>query len=255
MGFRSVPYGRSLARLLLAGTLLVLVVSAIPRAHADDGVTVEVEVLGTSASPTPSATPTPTATASGSPTSTGSPTTTSSPSSSSSSGGTSTPSASGSTTPGGETSIGGVLFISGLTMSYTPSINPFDGRVDMRFTVRNAYRKAVDGKAIFWVTNWFGGTIGHEVEVPVNDIKPGETRVVTASVRGVGQWGVLTGHATFVPPKFLDSVTLTAVTRTDTVVYIPWLPVVCLAGGSAFWFAVRRRGAWYEIFAAIGGRR
>jgi hypothetical protein len=255
MGFRSMSYGRSLVSVLLAGMLVILAVSAIPRAHADDGVTVEVEVLGTSASPTPSATPTATATASGTPTSTGSPTTTSSPSSSSSSGGTGSPTASGSTTPGGETSIGGVLFISGLTMAYTPSINPFDGRVDMRFTVRNAYKKAVDGKAIFWVTAWFGNRVGHQVEVSVPDIAPGETRLVTATIRGVGQWGILAGHVTFVPPPSLDSVTLTAVTRTGTIVYIPWFPAVCLAGGSAFWFALRRRGAWYEVFAAIGGRR
>ena len=147
-----------------------------------------------------------------------------------------------------------MLFISGLTMSYTPSINPFDGRVDMRFTVRNAYKKAVDGKAIFWVTAWFGNTVGHQVEVAVPDIKPGETRLVTATIRGVGQWGILTGHATFIPPKSLDQVTLTAVTRTGTIVYVPWFPAVCLAGGSAFWFAVRRRGL-YELLSAFGGGR
>jgi hypothetical protein len=91
--------------------------------------------------------------------------------------------------------------------------------------------------------------------VSVPDIQPGETRAVTASVHGVGQWGILNGHATFVPPKSLDSVTLNAATRTGTIVYIPWFPAVCLAGGSAVWFALRRRGSWYEIFARIGGRR
>jgi hypothetical protein len=242
--------------LLVVGMLCILAISALPRASADGdiGITVNVEVLDSSGSATPTATATSTATDTGTsqPTS-GTSATASSGTSSSATGGSTS---SASTVPGGgETSIGGVLFISGLTMTYTPSINPFDGHVDMRFTVRNAYKKAVDGKAIFWVTAWFGNTVGHQVEVSVPDIKPGETRLVTATIRGVGQWGILTGHATFIPPKSLDQITLTAVTRTGTIVYIPWFPAVCLAGGSAFWFALRRRGAWYEIFAAIGGRR
>jgi hypothetical protein len=225
MARRTTPSRRSLVSLLVVGMLCILAISAVPRASADGdiGITVNVDVLGTSDSPTPSVTATATSSAS--------------------------------TTPGGETSIGGVLFISGLTMRYTPSINPLDGRVDMSFTVRNAYKKALDGKATFWVTAWFGNRVGHQVEVSVPAIAPDETRLVTATIRGVGQWGILTGHVTFVPPPSLDSVTLTAVTRTGTILYIPWFPVVCLAGGTAFWFAVRRRAAWYEIFAAIGGRR
>jgi hypothetical protein len=232
--------------LLVVGVLGVLAISGIPRASADGGIdiTVNVEVLGTSDSPSATATSTSTATGTGQPTS-GTGATASSGASSSATGG---PTSSPSTTPSGETSIGGVLFTSGLTMNYTPSINPLDGRVDMRFSVRNAYKKAVDGKAIFWVTAWFGNTVGHQVEVSVPDIKPGETRMVTATIRGVGQWGILTGHATFIPPKSLDQVSLTAVTRTGTVVYVPWFPAVCLAGGSAFWFAVRRRGL-SEFFA------
>jgi hypothetical protein len=254
MARRNTPSRRSLVSLLVVGMLCILAISALPRALADDniGITVNVEVLGTSDSPTPSVTATSTATGTGQPTSGTSATASSGTSSGGPSGG---PTSSTSTTPGGETSIGGVLFISGLTMAYTPSINPFDGHVDMKFSVRNAYKKAVDGKAIFWVTAWFGNTVGHQVEVSVPDIKPGETRLVTATIRGVGQWGILTGHATFIPPKSLDQITLTAVTRTGTIVYIPWFPAVCLAGGSAFWFALRRRGAWYEIFSAIGGRR
>jgi len=242
---------RSLVSLLVVGALCVLAVSVLPRASADGiDITVNVEVLGPSDSTTPSATSTSTGT--GQPTS-GTSATASGTSSSTGTGG---PTSSASTVPGGgETSIGGVLYISGLTMTYTPSINPFDGRVDMRFTVRNAYKKAVSGKAKFWVTAWFGNTVGHQVEVTANGIQPGETRAITATIHGVGQWGILTGHATFVPPQYLDSVTLTAVTRTGTIVYVPWFPAVCLAGASALWFALRRRGAWFEIFSVLGGRR
>lgn len=248
MARRTTPSRRSLVSLLVVGMLGVLAISGIPRASADGGVdiTVNVQVLG----PSDSSSATSTATGTGQPTS-GTSATASSGTSSSATGG---PTSSATSTPGGETSIGGVLFISGLTMNYTPSINPLDGRVDMRFTVRNAYKKAIDGKAIFWVTAWFGNTVSHQVEVSVSDIKPGETRLVTATIRGVGQWGILTGHATFIPPKSLDRVTLTAATRTGTVVYVPWFPAVCLAGGSALWFAVRRRG-WYELVSAIGGGR
>jgi hypothetical protein len=244
-----------LVSLLVVGTLGVLSIAMLPRAGADDniGITVNVEVLDTSASASSSATATATSTTTGQPTSGTSATASSgATSSTSTSGG---PTSSTSSPPSDETSIGGVLYISGLSMAYTPSINPFDGHVDMRFTVRNAYKKALDAHASFWVTAWFGNRVGRQVEVSVPDIQPGETRAVTASVHGVGQWGILNGHVTFVPPKSLDSVTLNAVTRTGTIVYIPWFFAVCLAGGSAIWFALRRRGPWSDIFARIGGRR
>lgn len=254
MVLRSHMLGRCLVGLMLAGMLVILAITTLPRAHADGGVDVEVEVLGTSASPTPTVTPTPTG--SGTSTSSANPSTTSGSGSSSSTGGTSTPTASSSTAPDGETSIGGILFVSGLTIRHTPSINPLDGRVDMTFTVRNTYKRPIEGKAVFWVTNWLGSTIGHEVTVNVN-VKAGETETVTAAIRGVGQWGVITGHATYTPPRFLDAITLTAVTRSSVVVYPPWFPISVVSGGCAVWFG-RRRGAGNalrNLFSGLGGRR
>jgi hypothetical protein len=239
-----------LVSLLMVGMLCLLAVSAVPRASADGdiGITVNVEVLGTSESASPSATATSTGTSQ--PTSGTSATASSG---TSSSGG---PTGSASTTPDGETSIGGILFVSGLTIHYTPSINPLDGRVDMVFAVRNTYKRPIEGKAVFWVTNWLGSTIGHEVTVNVN-VKAGETETVTATIRGVGQWGVITGHATYTPPKFLDAITLTAVTRSSVVVYPPWFPITVVSGGCAVWFG-RRRGAasaLRNLFSGLGGRR
>lgn len=236
--------GRVIA-LLVTGMLVVLAIGTVPRALADDvGITVNVEVLGTSASATPVET------------------VTAGPTGGTGGGGASATASSGQSTsaptptvgPGGETSIGGVLYVSGLTMTYTPSINPLDGHVTMRFTVRNAYTKPVDGKATFWVTTWLGNRVGHQVDVVVPAIAPGEVREITVTVRGVGQWGILTGHATFVPPPWLDDIPLTAVTRTGTLVYIPWFVVVILTGGWA-WFATRRRHAkWWSLFTGAGGR-
>lgn len=239
------PRGRVIA-LLLVGVLVILAIGTVPRALADDvGITVNVEVLGTSASATPVETVT--AGPTGSPTGGtggGESETTSSPGSSSAP----TPTVG----PGGETSIGGVLYVSGLTMTYTPSINPLDGRVAMKFTVRNAYTKPIDGTATFWVTTWFGNRVGRQVHVVVPAVAPGEIREITVSIRGVGQWGILTGHATFVPPPWIDGIPLSAVTRTGSIAYLPWFIVVVLSVGWA-WLATRRRhGDWWALF--MGGR-
>jgi hypothetical protein len=249
MARRTTPSRRSLVSLLVVGMLSILALGVIPRASADGdiGITVNVEVLG----PSDSASATATSTATG----TGRPTGGTSATASSGTSTSGTPTASISTTPDGQTSIGGILYVSGLTIHYTPSINPLDGKVDMLFTVRNTYKKPIEGKTVFWVTNWLGGTIGHEVTVNVN-VKAGETETVTATIRGVGQWGVITGHATYTPPKFLDAITLTAVTRSMVVVYPPWFPISVVSGGCAIWWGWRRRaaGALRDMFAGVGGR-
>lgn len=149
-------------------------------------------------------------------------------------------SASPSVAPGNdEVSIGGILYVSGLRWSYRFSPNPFDGSLDLSFTVRNEYSEPVDGTATFWLTNIFGGPVDTPVTVDVLKIQPAERRVVTATIGGVAQWTFLTAHATFIPPERLGGIPLIAVTRQGSVFVLPWavLAAAALVGG---WFGYRR---------------
>lgn len=235
------PLGR-VAPIALAAAAIALVLVAAPTAaapvHGQDSsdTNVTVEVMSTSPTATPSATTSASASASSS---------SSASSIASSSAGTTTPQASSTPSSSGngteEQSIGGVIYVSGITAEYAPSINPTAGTVTLNFTVRNVYTTAMDGSARLWVTTVFGGPVGIPVEVPVLQLKPGETRVVSAEITGLAQWTVVTAHATYTPPPKLGEVVLAPLTRETMILFLPWF-VLVVAGlaGAEYW---RRRRA------------
>ena len=117
--------------------------------------------------------------------------------------------------------LGGVVFISGLTSTNDPSINPLAGSLTTRFTVRNVSDETLDASAKFWITNVFGAKLSSHT-VKIRDLEAGESRVVDATLPGVGQWTLLTTHMTFTPPAEIDGVTLTPVTRDAMAFAAPW---------------------------------
>lgn len=222
----------------VAATAVTAAVGVSPAAQADgssDGTKLVVTVIDSSASPTGTATPT----ATGSPTATGGATSTAS----STSEPTPTPTATGG--PGPRNDLGGLLYVSGLSWVYHPSINPFGGALELRFSVRNVYTKAVDASARFWVTQLFGGTVGQSVDVAVTGLKPGESRTVSAAIDGVALWGLVVGHLTFTPPPTLGGTALAPVNRDVLAWFLSW-PFIGGVGGAGgiflWWLLVVRRG-------------
>ena len=117
--------------------------------------------------------------------------------------------------------LGGVVVISGLTSTNNPSINPLEGTLTTRFTVRNVSDDELDASAKFWITNVVGAKLSSRT-VTVRDLAAGESRVVEATLPGVGQWTALTTHMTFTPPAEVDGTKLVPVTR-DAVIFVePW---------------------------------
>lgn len=247
------PRAGGAATTIAAGTLVSLVTTLLvaaliaPAAHAgsndDGGGNVSVTIEGETPSPTPSATGGSSgdtgagggAGGQGSGSSgTGAGTGTVSGGSSggqntgttgSGSGSGSTPAGGTSTSGAGEVSLGGVLYLGGLESSAELSPNPLDGRVNLWFTVRNASKQQVDASARFWMTSVFGNTLD-SLDVVVPAIKPGEQRVVRATLHNGGQWMLLPAHATLTPPDSVDGVSLAPVTRDATVFLFPWLLVI-----------------------------
>lgn len=219
-------------------------------AHADgssDGTKVVVTVIESSASPT--GTPTPTATA------TSTATTTSGPSSSATASGPGQPSATptGSGTPPGD--LGGLLYVSGLTWVYHPSVDPFGGALELRFAVRNVSTVTVDASARFWISALAGGTVGLPVDVPVTGLKADETRTVSATIDGIGPWGLVLAHLLFTPPERLGDTTLVPVTREALAWFAAWpfLGGIGIGGGVlAWWLLIVRRGL--RLSALFGAR-
>ncbi|MGO4102904.1 hypothetical protein AB4Y63_03040 [Leifsonia sp. YAF41] len=132
-----------------------------------------------------------------------------------------------------QVSLGGKLFLDGVQSSYQPSVNPFDGTVNIEFTVKNVSNETVDAAARFWATGPFGNDLGSVEAVPVEKLAPGESRIVSAELPGVGQWVFVNAGYTFTPPETIDGVATTPITRTAALLIFPWaVAVLALLGVS-----------------------
>jgi hypothetical protein len=136
-------------------------------------------------------------------------------------------SASPSATPKpGESDLGGILYLSGLSSNYVWSFNPAKGEVVLQITLRNVSKSTFDSTARLWIDTSLGNTVSELKGVRIDGLRPNETRVVTGTMTGLGQWTVLQAHAMIAPPETVDGVALAPITR-DTYVFVPPL----LAGG------------------------
>jgi len=136
----------------------------------------------------------------------------------------------------GETDLGGILFVGGLTSAYDWSLDPLAGAADASFTVRNVSTSTFTSKVRFWADGPLGNRLSEVADVAVADLKPGELRTVEARLGGIGQSTFVQVHATLTPPKVVDGVTLTSITRDQFVVIPPW-GLASLGGLAAVAFA------------------
>lgn len=118
--------------------------------------------------------------------------------------------------------LGGIFAIGGLTSDYGWSANPFAGTVHVQFSVKNTTKATLSGSAAFWVNGPLGNQLGDVQALDVDGLAPGETRVVGATLPGIGQWTFVTAHAKFVPPKVVEGTKLSPITRDLFMFVMPW---------------------------------
>lgn len=124
--------------------------------------------------------------------------------------------------------LGGKLFIGGLSSTSIASVNPFAGEAVVSFTVRNISKETIDADVRFWADGPFGNQLS-SVKVPIEALKPDESRTVEATVTGLGQWTFIQVHAMFTPPATIEGIEMASVTRDQFLFVPPWL---VLGGGS-----------------------
>jgi len=139
----------------------------------------------------------------------------------------------------GDVDLGGIVHVGGLTSDVRLSANPFGGAALLSFTVRNVSASTFDATADFWIQGPFGNRLASIDAVTIAQLKAGESRVVSAEVPGVGQWTVVTAHATFRPPAEVDGTTLSPLTRDATVFVFPWFAVLVVLLAAVILVAVR----------------
>ncbi|BDV32225.1 DUF916 domain-containing protein [Microbacterium terricola] len=135
-----------------------------------------------------------------------------------------------------------LLTITGMSPSYSPTINPFDGTTTVTYTVENAGNVALSASAVTGVRTFFGLETGQLVRTEVEEMLPGSTRALTVTVPGVGQWGYLNPYVRMIGKAdgFIEAPIQE--TRRDVVmIVVPWTILAVIVLGVAIWLFVRWR--------------
>lgn len=148
----------------------------------------------------------------------------------------------------------GPFNVSGLNAKFVPSLNPGEGTVVLSFAVHNGSASTWSSTVRVWLTGPFGNLLDESGEVPVKNLRPGETVTYSRTLTGVGQWTVVTGHATFTPPSTIDGIATKPALRETTVFAFPWLGsvgAVVAATALAVLVAVRAAAAVPAAVVAV----
>jgi hypothetical protein len=156
--------------------------------------------------------------------------------------------------------LGGVLYIGGLTSHATYPENLFDPAAEISFAVRNVSTSTVTAAVTFSVNNILGMTVATVAQFDLHELKPGETRVLTANVPNIGQWGAYSAHMKLVPPDKVGNNTLTTLERSDNFfAFAGWsllalILAITVAGGYALGLRYRAWPTPSEIARRVWSR-
>lgn len=139
-----------------------------------------------------------------------------------------------------------LLSLSDVSTNYTPSWNPFDGTLDVSFTLNNTGNVALGANSVISVATVFGIPVRGIEKAEIPELLPGTSRSVTISLGGVGQWIYLGSDiklAGTVGSDAYQPTVLPSLSRSVTTWVMPWalLVVVLIAAGTWWFLKVRAR--------------
>lgn len=142
-------------------------------------------------------------------------------------------------------SMAGLFYVSAAHTTPSLTIHPNGGEVKIVLSIRNVAGETIDGAARFWINTAWGWQMSEVVEEQVLALAPGETRELTATLPGPGQWTFYQAHAEFLPPATVDGVDLKPIVRAENTMVFPLFSVgiAAIAGlgvGGYFWWARSR---------------
>ena len=100
--------------------------------------------------------------------------------------------------------LGGVFYLGNLAAWADYTNGAYFPDAKLQFAVKNVSRDIVPASAHLWVSGPLGITVADVPRYMLVGLEPGETRLVTATVHGIGQWGLYSGHMVFTPPETVN---------------------------------------------------
>lgn len=139
-----------------------------------------------------------------------------------------------------------LLNVSEVSSTYSPSLNPFDGTLDVTFTLSNTGNVALGAKSVVSVSTIFGIPVRPDEKVEIPELLPGTSRSVSLSLTGVGQW-VYLGSTIKLAGTVADDAAqpgvLPNLNRDSTAWTVPWALIALLVLGVSLWWSMRLRAA------------
>jgi len=149
--------------------------------------------------------------------------------------------------------LAGILAVSGLTATSHPNVGPDGGEIDLKFTVKNLTTTPIDSTLRFWVDNALGLEIRSVDDASLTGLPGGETRTVTATLPGMGQWSAYNTHVTLTPPASVDGTELTPMTRDALLLVPPYFVLLISALGAGLAVAARYALRTKRLFTVGAG--
>ncbi len=153
------------------------------------------------------------------------------------------------------------LTVSGLSSTYQPDLNPFNGTVVLTYTVKNTGNVALGARAVSSVSGLFGTALSGLVTSNVPELLPDGSHVVTTTVPGVWQWIWMNAKFSLVGTVDAGAQSpgvMPTASREASTWAMPWaLFIVLLLAGFAYLYVVfsrrnneRRSQQWMEYTEA-----
>lgn len=134
------------------------------------------------------------------------------------------------------------LTVSGLGSTYEPSLNPFDGKLVLTFTVQNSGNIALGSRGFASVTGLFGIPLSGQANFAVPELLPGATHVVTTEIPGVWQWIWMNAKLSSIgvdANKAMVAGVMPTATREASTWAVPWALLILLIAAGFVYFYIR----------------
>jgi hypothetical protein len=138
--------------------------------------------------------------------------------------------------------IQSALNMSGLDATYEPSLNPFDGKVILTYTVQNTGNVVIGADAESSVSGLFGTQLSGNVASQVPELLPGQSHVGTISIPGVAQWVWMNASTSLFgksTPGTVVTGPLVRVQREASLWAVPWALLILLVIAAFVYFYIR----------------
>lgn len=141
------------------------------------------------------------------------------------------------------------LTVGGLSATYQPDLNPFNGHVILTYTVKNTGNVALSANTVSSITGLFGMPLSGLTTSTMPEIFPDGSHIMTVTVPGVWQWMWMNASISLagtIDKNAPSPGAMPTASREASTWAMPWALLVLLVAGAFVYFYIRYSRATNE---------